>query len=231
MDHTPRWAPTAATPASPTSTTPAGAHRASTSRASGTLEPARTASRAATPSRSTPAARGWRRGNDAPGIGADFKASLSRPGPWYACMEGYGETLPRHENSVLARTARSATVGPADARHRHDLRPKRARHAEGHRGAGRRDAEGRRLRGRAGLRRRADPGRGDPRDGNGPHGRAIRRRRCSTASTSATTSPNVFVTDGACMPSTACQNPSFTYMALTARACDYAIEQLKRGAI
>ena len=43
-------------------------------------------------------------------------------------------------------------------------------------------------------------------------------------------SPNVFVTDGSCMPSTACQNPSFTYMALTARACHYAVEQLKQGA-
>jgi choline dehydrogenase-like flavoprotein len=43
-------------------------------------------------------------------------------------------------------------------------------------------------------------------------------------------SDNVFVTDGSCMPSTACQNPSFTYMALTARACAYAVEQLKRGA-
>jgi choline dehydrogenase-like flavoprotein len=42
-------------------------------------------------------------------------------------------------------------------------------------------------------------------------------------------SPNVFVTDGSCMPSTACQNPSFTYMALTARACHYAVEELKRG--
>ncbi len=40
---------------------------------------------------------------------------------------------------------------------------------------------------------------------------------------------NVFVTDGACMASTACQNPSLTYMALTARACAYAVEQLTRG--
>jgi len=32
--------------------------------------------------------------------------------------------------------------------------------------------------------------------------------------------PNIFVTDGACMVSTACQNPSVAYMALTARACD-----------
>jgi choline dehydrogenase-like flavoprotein len=39
---------------------------------------------------------------------------------------------------------------------------------------------------------------------------------------------NVFVTDGACMPSTANQNPSITYMALTARAVDYAVGQMKR---
>jgi choline dehydrogenase-like flavoprotein len=41
--------------------------------------------------------------------------------------------------------------------------------------------------------------------------------------------PNVFVTDGACMTSTSTQNPSLTYMALTARAANYAVEQLKKG--
>jgi glucoside 3-dehydrogenase (cytochrome c) catalytic subunit len=41
--------------------------------------------------------------------------------------------------------------------------------------------------------------------------------------------PNVFVTDGSCMTSAACQNPSLTYMALTARAADYAVNELKRG--
>jgi choline dehydrogenase-like flavoprotein len=38
----------------------------------------------------------------------------------------------------------------------------------------------------------------------------------------------VFVTDGACMTSGGNQNPSITYMALTARACDHAVEELKR---
>jgi len=38
----------------------------------------------------------------------------------------------------------------------------------------------------------------------------------------------VFVTDGSCMVSSACQNPSLTYMALTARAADYAVQELKR---
>jgi choline dehydrogenase-like flavoprotein len=40
---------------------------------------------------------------------------------------------------------------------------------------------------------------------------------------------NVFVTDGACMTSSACQNPSLTYMALTARAADFAVSELKKG--
>jgi choline dehydrogenase-like flavoprotein len=40
--------------------------------------------------------------------------------------------------------------------------------------------------------------------------------------------PNVFVTDGSCMVSSACQNPSLTYMALTARAADHAVSELKR---
>jgi len=41
--------------------------------------------------------------------------------------------------------------------------------------------------------------------------------------------PNLFVTDGACMASSSCVNPSITYMALTARACDHAVAELKSG--
>ena len=42
---------------------------------------------------------------------------------------------------------------------------------------------------------------------------------------------NVFVTDGACMTSTSCQNPSLTYMAITARAANHAVEELKKGSL
>jgi choline dehydrogenase-like flavoprotein len=42
---------------------------------------------------------------------------------------------------------------------------------------------------------------------------------------------NVFVTDGAFMVSAACQNPSLTYMAMTARAADFAVKELKKGNI
>ena len=40
---------------------------------------------------------------------------------------------------------------------------------------------------------------------------------------------NVFVTDGACMASTSTQNPSLTFMAITARAANHAVEELKKG--
>ena len=43
--------------------------------------------------------------------------------------------------------------------------------------------------------------------------------------------PNIFVTDGSCMVSSPTQNPSLTYMALTARAADYAVSEMKRGAL
>jgi choline dehydrogenase-like flavoprotein len=40
---------------------------------------------------------------------------------------------------------------------------------------------------------------------------------------------NLFITDGSAMTSSSCVNPSLTYMALTARACDYAVQAMKRG--
>ena len=40
---------------------------------------------------------------------------------------------------------------------------------------------------------------------------------------------NIFITDGSSMASSSCVNPSLTYMALTARACDYAIKELKKN--
>jgi choline dehydrogenase-like flavoprotein len=42
---------------------------------------------------------------------------------------------------------------------------------------------------------------------------------------------NVFISDGSCMASGACLNPSLTYMALTARACDHAVSEMKKGNI
>ena len=57
----------------------------------------------------------------------------------------------------------------------------------------------------------------------------IQKLRCSMLTTRLTMPNNLFVTDGACMASSSCVNPSLTYMALTARACDFAVDQMKRG--
>jgi choline dehydrogenase-like flavoprotein len=42
---------------------------------------------------------------------------------------------------------------------------------------------------------------------------------------------NLFISDGGAMVSSSCVNPSLTYMALTARACDYAVQQMRKGEI
>ena len=55
--------------------------------------------------------------------------------------------------------------------------------------------------------------------------------RADNAHNQAHDANNLFITDGACMASSSCVNPSLTYMALTARACDYAVSQMKQGAI
>jgi choline dehydrogenase-like flavoprotein len=43
--------------------------------------------------------------------------------------------------------------------------------------------------------------------------------------------PNLFITDGSCMPSVSYKSPSLTFMALTARSCDYAAKKMKKGAL
>ena len=171
---------------------------------------------------------GWKDRADAPGIGADFKASLSRPGPWTLWMEGYGETLPRHENRVsLNREKRDPwglptldidmTYGPNEIAMRLDMAEQAAQIT---RAGGFENVST--------FNETPIPGAvihemGTARMGADPKQSVVNRfNQLHDA-------PNVFVTDGACMTSTACQNPSLTYMALTARAATFAIEELKAG--
>ena len=57
----------------------------------------------------------------------------------------------------------------------------------------------------------------------------IQKHRCSINGMQFHNAPNVFVTDGACMTSTSTQNPSLTYMAITARAANFAVDEMKKG--
>ena len=171
---------------------------------------------------------GWKEIGAGPGIGADFKNAMTHPGPWTLWMEGYGETLPRFENQVsLSKDKRDAwgiplldidmAYGPNETAMRLDMAEQAA---EITKAGGFEDVSM--------FNDTPIPGAvihemGTARMGADPKQSVVNRfNQLHDA-------PNVFVTDGACMASTACQNPSLTYMALTARACTFAIAELKAG--
>ena len=177
------------------------------------------------------ASRGdWTRGYNSPGAGADWKDSLSAPGDWQVAMYSFGECLPDYKNQVKLDDTKKDKWG---------LPVLRVEMEYGENELAMKDdmiKDAREMLGTANPAWVADvsapaiPGMtihemGTARMGNDPKTSVLNKyNQCHDA-------PNVFVTDGSCMASTACQNPSLTYMALTARACDYAVKQLKRGEI
>jgi choline dehydrogenase-like flavoprotein len=170
---------------------------------------------------------GWDRGTMTPGLGADLKRSLRDPGPWMMTVSGFGECLPRYENHVDLDPDEVDEWGI----------PVLRVHCEWgeNEWALKRDAAitGAEMLDAAGcvevgtFERDSPPGltiheMGTVRMGKDPKTSVL------NGWNQAHDVPNLFVTDGASMASTACQNPSITYMALTARACDYAVGELKR---
>ncbi|MGQ0649465.1 MAG: GMC oxidoreductase, partial [Gemmatimonadaceae bacterium] len=172
---------------------------------------------------------GWQGTVRSPGIGLAFKERLSQLGPWSMTFGGYGEMLPREQNRATVHpTLTDATGIPtlhieciwSDnelAMHR-DMGVAAAELLEA---AGASDI-------RLDQRGPSTPGNSNHEMGTARMGRDP-RTSVLNAWNQTWDVPNVFVTDGACMTSSGCQNPSLTYMALTARACHYAVEALKRG--
>jgi choline dehydrogenase-like flavoprotein len=170
---------------------------------------------------------GWSRGTSISGFGADFKHALRTPGPWTITFYGFGECLPRSTNYVeLDPEAKDAWGVPVLRIHcvwsdneRAMLRDMSVAAAEMLEAAGVRDIEP--------FVQDNPPGltiheMGTARMGRDPGTSVLNAfNQCHDAK-------NVFVTDGACMTSSGCQNPSITYMALTARAAAFAVEQMKR---
>ncbi len=178
----------------------------------------------------------WRlgptRGGAQVGIGAAFKDSLREPGPWEMQLWGFGETLPRYENHCrlsadetdrwgIPQLVVSADWGENELAMRKDMAESAQEMMES---CGFRDIEvtDNLEFNRPGL---AIHEMGTARMGRDP------RTSVLNAFNQAHDVPNLFVTDGACMTSTAVQNPSITYMALTARAVDYAVKALHAGDI
>ena len=172
--------------------------------------------------------KGWTRGGETPGFGAAFKESLIRdPGPWRFGLGGFGEVLPRSDNYVAIHPTLKdkwgipalhiqCTWGPNELAILEDMQQTAAEMMEA---AGAAHIET--------YNEHLEPGHcihemGTARMGRDPRTSVLNRWNQSHDV------PNVFVTDGACMTSSANQNPSITYMALTARACDYAVRQMGR---
>ena len=171
---------------------------------------------------------GWGRGSGEIGLGVELKSRLRMPGKWRFGMTGFGEILPRHENHLrlddettdawgLPALRIDCTLGENELAMRRDMMEAGVELLEA---AGCTDVTA------------SD---NDYRPGEGIHemGTARMGRDPRTSVLNANNQlhdvPNVFVTDGACMTSAGCQNPSLTYMALTARAAAFAVEARRRG--
>ena len=172
---------------------------------------------------------GWQDGLRAPGIGEALKARLKQLGPWSMTFEGFGEMLPREDNRA---TLHPTLVDAWGIPTLHIECKWSDNELAIHRDMNLAAAE---LLEAAGAKHIQPSTRGPSTPGGTNHemGTARMGRDPKTSVLNgwnqAWDVPNLFVTDGAAMTSSGCQNPSLTYMALTARACHYAVEQLKRG--
>jgi choline dehydrogenase-like flavoprotein len=165
---------------------------------------------------------------NAEGIGGDFKDALGEPGAWRVSMSIQGETIPKETNHVrlskekkdkwgIPLLVTSVGYDDNDEKLLKDFFQTGSEmlHAAGCTNIQTVDtgqAPGLDIHEVGGVRMGNDPKTSLLNKWNAMH-------HC----------PNVFVTDGACMTSTGVQNPSITFMALTARAVNHAIDEFKKG--
>jgi choline dehydrogenase-like flavoprotein len=169
----------------------------------------------------------WNRGVNDMSFGSDYKDAMTKPGPWMMNLGGFGETLPYHENKMyLDPTDKDKWGIPLvvfDAEFKENEKKMRKDMME----------DAKEMLESAGLKnvRAFDNGSypgmaihemGTARMGRDPKTSVLNGNNQMHAV------KNVFVTDGACMTSTSCVNPSLTYMALTARAADFAVKEIKK---
>jgi len=170
---------------------------------------------------------GWGRGSSMPGFGRALKEALRTPAPWTYSMSAWGECLPRETNFVALDPAVKDKWGiPAlhitcqwGDNERAAMRDAAVQAAETLEAAGVRNvrqhtadnAPGLTIHEMGGMRMGKD-----------------RTTSVLNGSNQSWDVPNLFCTDGACMASNANQNPSITYMALTARAVNLAVGKMRR---
>ncbi|WP_187261069.1 GMC oxidoreductase [Pontibacter beigongshangensis] len=170
---------------------------------------------------------GWSREIAELSIGGDFKDALCEPGQWTLGLTGFGEILPYHENKVTLDKSKKDKWGlpvlAIDSEIKENEKKMRKDMME----------DAREMLEIAGLKnvKSHDSGyamgmgiheMGTARMGRDPKTSVLNQHN------QVWDAPNVYVTDGACMTSGGCQNPSLTYMALTARAVDHAVGEMKK---
>jgi len=170
----------------------------------------------------------WTRGLETAEFGADFKSEITRPGQWQVYMEGYGETLPYRDNRMWLDHDRPDPWGMPTINVSMSYRDNERRMSKQMMDDAVEILKAADVEGVAGFNRETIPGSvihemGTARMGRDPKTSVLNGHNQIHAV------PNVFVTDGSCMVSSPTQNPSLTYMALTARAADYAVERLRKG--
>jgi choline dehydrogenase-like flavoprotein len=170
----------------------------------------------------------WSRGVYEMSYGAELKEALTTPGSWSIGITGFGECLPNENNRVTINTDKKDVFGmptlSVDAAWGENEKAMRVDMKES--AAEMLDAAGFKK-----VNMFDNPDNmglgihemGTARMGNDPKTSVLNKWN------QVHEAPNVFVTDGSAMTSSGCQNPSLTYMALTARAAEYAVRELKKG--
>ncbi|PYT97540.1 MAG: GMC family oxidoreductase [Acidobacteria bacterium] len=171
---------------------------------------------------------GWQRGMTTAGLGVDFKNSLRKPGQWRMGLGGFGECLPNHDNYVEIDKDKLDAWGIPTLKIHCDW-------GENERIMSKDIAiQAAEMLAAAGATNigvyseMTRPGLGIHEMGTARMGRDPKTSVLNEHN-QAHEVKNLFVPDGSCMTSNSCVNPSLTYMALTARACDYAVSQIKKN--
>ena len=172
----------------------------------------------------------WTRAKREAGVGADYKQRMRAPGAWRMVLVAFADCLPRATNRLTLDPVKTDRFGIPQLRvefafgkeEQAALAQAKADAAEMLTTAGGQVIMGLDHPGAGGS---AIHEMGGARMGHDPHTSVLNRWSQSHGVA------NLFVTDGAQMSSTACQNPSLTYMALTARACDAAVRMLREGVL
>jgi choline dehydrogenase-like flavoprotein len=172
----------------------------------------------------------WQTGFNSKGFGAELKDGLRKPGPWIFGMAGFTECLPRKSNRMYLSNKLDRFGMPQAAFDMHwsDNEIKARKDAGSQADRILRAAGATLILG--GEEKMSLPGEGihemgTARMGDDP-GQSVLNKYNQAHDVS-----NLFVTDGSFMTSSSCVNPSLTYMAFTARACDYAVTQMGYGSV